>query len=324
MPWQEALTECLRRSFDSVEASWTQLSRSLRASGTGGLRPYPGMSPAAAASANGARSASSGACLTAVAILGGVISVANVGDAKCVLRRADGTVEVLTEDHRCCNEQERRRILALGGIIRNNRVQGVLEPTRTIGDTLDKEKAPAGVISATPATASTVLEPGDCATAAALDTVIFRLNQTANDPRDAGIINPGASGGSRTPGSPYVVATQQQPLRPGLFLVRRLPHALDMLAHGNGGRHSMQAAIPLSLEEAAATAPKLPIAFVLVCSDGVWDVLSVAGACDVVAYALAVHRNPQTAAAELIRLAQRKGSKDDITVAVAWLTADAA
>jgi hypothetical protein len=44
---------------------------------------------------------SSGACVTAVLIRGRSIAVANVGDCRAVLRMCDGTLKVLTMEHRC-------------------------------------------------------------------------------------------------------------------------------------------------------------------------------------------------------------------------------
>jgi hypothetical protein len=70
----------------------------------------------------------SGACVTAAALSpDGRLAVGNLGDARALLRAADGRLRVLTEDHRVCNEAERRRIEAVGGWIRNGRVVGVLE-----------------------------------------------------------------------------------------------------------------------------------------------------------------------------------------------------
>lgn len=73
----------------------------------------------------------SGACLTAAALSpDGRLAVGNLGDARALLRSADGRLRVLTEDHRVCNEAERRRIERAGGWIRNGRVVGVLEVSR--------------------------------------------------------------------------------------------------------------------------------------------------------------------------------------------------
>jgi len=57
--------------------------------------------------------------------LNGKLTVANVGDSRCVLSRG-GAAMVLTTDHRVTNNTERRRIIARGGNIKNNRVNGVL------------------------------------------------------------------------------------------------------------------------------------------------------------------------------------------------------
>lgn len=91
---------------------------------------------------------SSGACMTAVVIRGRSVAVANVGDCRAVLRMCDGTLKVLTMEHRCSVPSERTRIRNAGGFIKDNRVLGILEPTRTIGD-LDEKTKP-GVVVATP------------------------------------------------------------------------------------------------------------------------------------------------------------------------------
>lgn len=81
---------------------------------------------------------SSGACCTSVLVTPTAVLTANIGDARAIFRRSDGSVDVLTEDHRCCNDAERRRIIAEGGFIADNRVMGRLEPTRTFGDLEEK------------------------------------------------------------------------------------------------------------------------------------------------------------------------------------------
>ena len=124
----------LRNTFFVLEEEWKSHVARIRTS-----RNY--------ASINGF---TSGACCTAVVLYDQHVVVANVGDARCVLRKQDNTLEILTTDHRCQNEDESKRILSLGGFIRNNRVLGILEPTRTIGDLEEKEKTTPGVISADP------------------------------------------------------------------------------------------------------------------------------------------------------------------------------
>ena len=55
--------------------------------------------------------------------------MANLGDSRAVasVARADKT---LTVDHNTSNPRERERVTAMGGVIKENRVGGVLIPTR--------------------------------------------------------------------------------------------------------------------------------------------------------------------------------------------------
>lgn len=78
----------------------------------------------------------------------------------------------------------------------------------------------------------------------------------------------------------------------------------------------------VSIAEAAAAAPALTPSFLLLATDGVWDVLSSASAAAVVAYSLSRYRDPRVAAAELCRVARRCGSGDDISAVVVWLLRD--
>jgi hypothetical protein len=61
------------------------------------------------------------------------ITVAAVGDTRCVLGRAGQAVQ-LTVDHRPDLEDEAAHILSKGGRIEDGRVNGVLEISRTLGD----------------------------------------------------------------------------------------------------------------------------------------------------------------------------------------------
>ncbi|PKI69750.1 probable protein phosphatase 2C 12 [Punica granatum] len=62
------------------------------------------------------RAQTSGTTVTFVIIEGWVITVASVGDSRCILESADGSIHHLSADHRLdCNEEERERITASGG-----------------------------------------------------------------------------------------------------------------------------------------------------------------------------------------------------------------
>ncbi|KAG6626596.1 probable protein phosphatase 2C 12 [Carya illinoinensis] len=62
------------------------------------------------------RAQTSGTTATFVIIEGWVITVASVGDSRCILEPAEGGIYYLSADHRLeCNEEERERITASGG-----------------------------------------------------------------------------------------------------------------------------------------------------------------------------------------------------------------
>jgi serine/threonine protein phosphatase PrpC len=69
-----------------------------------------------------------------------------VGDCGLLVSERGGASEVLSVSHRVDNEDERKRVLAAGGTIRNGRVGGMLMPTRAFGDSVFDEK----VVPATP------------------------------------------------------------------------------------------------------------------------------------------------------------------------------
>ncbi|KAG8944261.1 Protein phosphatase 2C 1 [Tulasnella sp. 424] len=67
-----------------------------------------------------------------------VLYTANVGDARAVLSRSGRAVR-LTYDHKGSDKKEVRRIQEAGGFVLNNRVNGVLAVTRSLGDSAMKE-----------------------------------------------------------------------------------------------------------------------------------------------------------------------------------------
>ncbi|KDN46803.1 PP2C-domain-containing protein [Tilletiaria anomala UBC 951] len=67
-----------------------------------------------------------------------VLYTANVGDARAVLCRGGKAIR-LTYDHKGSDAQEAKRITDAGGFVMNNRVNGVLAVTRSLGDSSMKE-----------------------------------------------------------------------------------------------------------------------------------------------------------------------------------------
>ncbi|PGH27657.1 hypothetical protein AJ80_00671 [Polytolypa hystricis UAMH7299] len=82
-----------------------------------------------------------------------VLYTANVGDARIVLCR-NGKALRLSYDHKGSDENEGKRIMNAGGLILNNRVNGVLAVTRALGDSYMKE-----LVTGHPYTTETVIQP---------------------------------------------------------------------------------------------------------------------------------------------------------------------
>ena len=82
-----------------------------------------------------------------------VLYTANVGDARIVLCR-NGKALRLSYDHKGSDENEGKRISSAGGLILNNRVNGVLAVTRALGDAYMKD-----LVTGHPYTTETVIQP---------------------------------------------------------------------------------------------------------------------------------------------------------------------
>jgi len=73
-------------------------------------------------------------CTACVAIVSdGEIIVANAGDSRCVLGKK-GTAIDLSMDHKPELDNEKQRVIKAGGFVEDNRVNGVLNLSRSLGD----------------------------------------------------------------------------------------------------------------------------------------------------------------------------------------------
>lgn len=84
-----------------------------------------------------------------------MLYTANVGDARAVISRGGKAVR-LTYDHKGSDAQEAKRITDAGGFVMNNRVNGVLAVTRSLGDASMKE-----FVVGAPYTTETTLDDDD-------------------------------------------------------------------------------------------------------------------------------------------------------------------
>ncbi len=73
-------------------------------------------------------------CTAVVALItASEVYCANSGDSRCVLGR-DGKAIELSEDHKPDNLPEKSRIEKAGGFVEENRVKGILNLSRSLGD----------------------------------------------------------------------------------------------------------------------------------------------------------------------------------------------
>jgi len=90
---------------------------------------------------------------------------ANAGDSRAVLCR-DGKAICLTIDHKATNQEEADRIVAAGGFIKNERINGLIAVSRALGDHCMKV-----FITSDPHFSKTELEPSDSFVILACDGV---------------------------------------------------------------------------------------------------------------------------------------------------------
>jgi len=91
----------------------------------------------------------SGCCALVALVHQNQLLISWAGDSRAVLY--DGKyVEQLSLDHRASNQHEHRRIVENGGAVLNNRLQGVLSPSRSFGDIDVRVNSPEGVLISEP------------------------------------------------------------------------------------------------------------------------------------------------------------------------------
>jgi protein phosphatase PTC1 len=113
----------------------------------------PPQNPAASAVSLSSTSEATHARLRTTASRQRVLYTANVGDARIVLCR-NGKALRLSYDHKGSDENEGKRVANAGGLILNNRVNGVLAVTRALGDAYMKD-----LVTGHPYTTETVIQP---------------------------------------------------------------------------------------------------------------------------------------------------------------------
>jgi len=120
---------------------------------TASQQANPAASAASAAIATPQSSEATHAKLRTAASRHRVLYTANVGDARIVLCRG-GKALRLSYDHKGSDENEGKRVTNAGGLILNNRVNGVLAVTRALGDAYMKD-----LVTGHPYTTETVIQP---------------------------------------------------------------------------------------------------------------------------------------------------------------------
>lgn len=116
-------------------------------------QPNVAAGAAAASQAGGSSGEATHAKLKTTATRQRVLYTANVGDARIVLCR-NGKALRLSYDHKGSDENEGKRVTNAGGLILNNRVNGVLAVTRALGDSYMKD-----LVTGHPYTTETVIQP---------------------------------------------------------------------------------------------------------------------------------------------------------------------
>ncbi|KAI9827746.1 MAG: Protein phosphatase 2C 1 [Thelocarpon impressellum] len=147
-----ATAAAVKASSDVLAASSTDPASASTPASASGRGPSP-LNPESDAAAAAAAGPSAQARLQDAAVRHRVLYTANVGDARIVLCR-NGKALRLSYDHKGSDENEGKRVANAGGLILNNRVNGVLAVTRALGDAYMKD-----LVTGHPYTTETVIQP---------------------------------------------------------------------------------------------------------------------------------------------------------------------
>lgn len=101
----------------------------------------------------------SGACVVAALVYKSSFLLAWLGDCRAVLYSGSNVLP-LTADHRTSNQMEFNRIIQAGGSVVNDRVMGILAPTRAFGDNDIKRRYP-GLVSTDPSVLSFTIDENE-------------------------------------------------------------------------------------------------------------------------------------------------------------------
>lgn len=136
--FEEALKECFRKMDEILESE--EGEKALKDIQARGESPDP-FSGAMGGDLNQIANYT-GCTATVVLITKNDIYCANAGDSRTVLARSSGAnkCEPLSDDHKPDNAPEKARIEAAGGFVEENRVNGSLNLSRSIGDFEYKSK----------------------------------------------------------------------------------------------------------------------------------------------------------------------------------------
>jgi len=250
---------------------------------------------------------------------GRALNVAWCGDCRAVLSRG-GKAVVLTTDHTCQNRSERERVQREGGEILGGRLGSYLEVTRAFGDGVPADD-PVAAANVAATSAAFAFRCTDLATQSTSgfserqsDTSV--IPSTLAEVEVAAMVDVAATGDSEK-------ASEKMRL------------AQCDLAAATGGAAAEASTSECVAEwqqwskiagltaqpEVASEALRLDDEFVILASDGLWDVLSPEAAVKAARAELRAYDDASMAAEKLVQIALNQQADDNITVAIVRLFA---